>query len=211
MLNLEIFRIPVRVQGFFWLSAFLLGGGLSIRVMTDWISVLVFAGVLFFSVLVHELGHALAVRFLGGSPRIILHALGGVTLLGQTPLTRWQHLAIVAAGPMAGLLMGLISVALLLWGRLPVEMALEYSAYINIVWTLFNLLPVLPMDGGQMFRDLVGPRFEKLARVVGMITAILVGVAAYQYGFYIAAVLLGIMAWLNFKGSIQSGGVQRGH
>jgi membrane-associated protease RseP (regulator of RpoE activity) len=101
--------VPVRVHPLFWLVAVLLG--FSAR---DPVSVVIWVGVVFVSILVHEFGHALAMRHYGESPRIVLHTLGGLTIAEPTPWGRtWanvspgvrQQILISAAGPGAGFLL----------------------------------------------------------------------------------------------------------
>lgn len=208
MLNFEVFRIPVRVQLFFWLTAFLLSGGLGVDRPEEWVPLLARVGVVFLSILAHELGHALACRFWGGNPVIELHGLGGVTYLGGGPFSRWRHLIITAAGPLTSLLVALGCFLLLNFTRLPIVPALSFGVGANLTWTFLNLLPILPMDGGQILRDIIGPRFERAARIIGMIVAVLVGVWFYSIGEYFGAVIFGIFAWHNFHGSIRAGGVQ---
>jgi stage IV sporulation protein FB len=208
MLTFELFRIPVRVQFFFWLTAFFLAGGLGVNQAEEWVPLLMRVGIIFFSILIHELGHAWASRHWNGQPMVELHGLGGVTFLGGWRFSRWQHLAITTAGPAASLGLAGVSFLLLNFTTLPLRMGLEYALFINLVWTAFNLLPILPMDGGQILRDLIGPRHERVCRIIGMLTALAVGLWAYQKGQYFTAVMLGIFAWLNMKGSIRAGGVQ---
>lgn len=207
MLNFSIFSIPVHVQWFFWLTSFLLAGGLRMEKAEDWVFIFLKIGIILISIIVHELGHALASMRWGGRPTIELHGLGGVTFLGGE-FTRWQHLAISFSGPFASLSLAGISYLLLKFTELPMEYALGYLFWVNLIWTAFNLLPVLPMDGGQILRGFLGPKHERKACIIGMITAVLVALWAFQTGQYLMTVLLGFFAWLNYKGSLRQGGVQ---
>src|SRR5262245_2158642 len=110
------------------------------------------------SVLVHELGHAIAFRAYGSSATIRLHGLGGLTTGARLPPAR--NLVVSLAGPLSGLiLLGVPAVLIAssevgdgdrLWG-----LALEYAILINVVWSLVNLLPVLPLDGGNVIQSLL--------------------------------------------------------
>jgi len=112
-LRFTVARVPVRVHPLFWLVAALLGFSAG-----DPVFVLIWVGVVFVSILVHEFGHAIAMRHYGESPRVVLHALGGLTIAEPTPWGgRWanvspggrQQILISAAGPGAGfLLAGLV-------------------------------------------------------------------------------------------------------
>jgi membrane-associated protease RseP (regulator of RpoE activity) len=89
---------------------------------------------------------------------------------------------------------------------LPLEAgyAITMLLYVNFFWTLINLLPILPLDGGQIFRDLAGPKRAGLVRWVAVICS--VGVAGWA--LLAGRVFLGLMvAYLGFV-NFQSGRVQ---
>lgn len=114
-----------------------------------------------FSILVHEAGHAIVARYFKLGPAIVLHGWGGRTM--HEPARKDGHDAlIVAAGPGAGLLLGglvlVVSVALtlaapeLLEARPLLATAITVLLYTNIFWSLLNLVPMYPLDGGRLFR-----------------------------------------------------------
>src|SRR5689334_12648737 len=107
MFKFRAFGIPVAVEGWFWLATVFLGGGLQAHSPEAWAGVAVWTAVVLVSILVHELGHALVGRRFGASPSIRLHAFGGVTFLPGPHLTRAQNTFVSAAGPLAGLLLGI--------------------------------------------------------------------------------------------------------
>ncbi|HSO11633.1 MAG TPA: hypothetical protein VLT51_04610, partial [Anaerolineales bacterium] len=78
-LRFSIAGIPVRVHPLFWLIALLLGSSGALVEIPIWILVV------FVSILVHELGHALAFRRYGIQSHIVLHAMGGLTIPESTP------------------------------------------------------------------------------------------------------------------------------
>jgi stage IV sporulation protein FB len=211
MLKFSIFGFPVQVQPFFWLLAFMLGGGLSMldSNYSNWLPVLQWMIAIFCSLMVHELGHAFAVRRYGGWPVIVIHTLGGTTFYRQQ-FERKQRLVISSAGPFFSLILaGLAFVGL---NVVPIYLApipeflkgiTWIFLWINCIWTAFNLLPVMPMDGGQILRDLLGPRHFRMACIIGIIAAIAIGGVLLYLGWIIAAVLLGIMAYQNYKGMQQ--------
>lgn len=139
---------------------------------------------LFGIVLLHEFGHALACRQVGGQAnRIILWPLGGVAFVAppQRPgATLWA----IAAGPLVNLV--LIPPALLLtmasqwlgWGEgFPdLQHFLRAMVYINVGLLIFNLLPIYPLDGGQILRSLLWfglgrTRSLKVATIIGFVGA----------------------------------------
>lgn len=158
---------------------------------------------LFLLVLLHEFGHSLACRQVGGfANQIILWPLGGVAYVAPPPrpgATLWS----IAAGP-------LVNVALV-----PVFMVLTYAAnhfglkfinpnlyellttlaVVNLGLLIFNMLPIYPLDGGQILRSLlwfwIGPvKSLKVATGIGFVgAAALVALALTYMNFF-----LGIMA-----------------
>lgn len=141
---------------------------------------------LFLIVLMHEFGHSLACRQVGGkADQIVLWPLGGVAYVApphRPGATLWS----IAAGPLVNVvLFPIFSAAVLFsrslgWGQgMPNLDTLLFSLWlINCLLLVFNLLPIYPLDGGQILRSLlwfvVGPARSLLAAAtVGMI-----GVAA---------------------------------
>ncbi len=121
---------------------------------------------LFVSILVHELGHALLIDRVGFPTAITLHSFGGYASYQPTRSIRHTvSMAISFAGPLAGfILYGVVcGVEYLLvrndvFFRLPrafayvLADAIVQLKYINLYWGLVNLLPVYPLDGGQITR-----------------------------------------------------------
>jgi Zn-dependent protease len=162
---------------------------------------------LFLIVLLHEFGHALACRQTGGqADTIVLWPLGGVAYVAppQRPgATLWS----IAAGPLVNLILLPIALALALtadrlgWtDTLPnLRHFLLALAYINGGLLMFNLLPVYPLDGGQILRSLLwfvlGPaRSLIVATVIGLIGAAAFGVIALSLG----SIWLGLIAVFMF-------------
>lgn len=108
------------------------------------------------SVLVHELGHALAARSFGARPSIQLVGLGGLTRAepGAEPLEWWQDLLFTLAGPAAGLALGVFSGMVAIIGGSALPDAVRYFAtglaIANLMWTALNLLPISTLDGGRI-------------------------------------------------------------
>ncbi len=144
---------------------------------------------LFLIVLMHEFGHALACKQVGGiADHIVLWPLGGVAYVNPPPrpgATLWS----IAAGP-------LVNVALLpvLWALFASSRSLGWAATmpnaerllysvltINIVLLIFNILPIFPLDGGQILRALLWFPLG-LARSLLVATLLgFVGVAAFLF------------------------------
>ncbi len=155
--------------------------------------------VILVSLLAHELAHAGTIGLLGlGSSHIILNGMGGVTI-NQRVAKPWQDLLISLAGPAASL--GISAVVYLSGQRNPFLLML---LNINILWGLFNLMPVAPLDGGHAFRNflrifLEDRRAVQIAAVVGMTAGVIfIGWAALGGEIFIAA-LMGFFTYLNFR------------
>jgi len=118
--------------------------------------------IVFVSIIVHELGHALAMRHFGDRiVSITLYSFGGFAR-GSAWHTRTEDFIISAAGPVFSLLLGVLGWVV---GQvLPPSMeswivraALADWAWVNFGWTVLNILPILPLDGGRMTEALLGP------------------------------------------------------
>jgi stage IV sporulation protein FB len=173
-LHFRVLGIPVRVHPMFWLVALLLGlGGNQQPVpMLFWI------GAAFVSILIHELGHALTARAHGWQPAITLHGFGGLASYRPTYDSAWSQILVTIAGPGAGFAFAALILGFLAATGHRVEFGWHYHTvlpiayeafesakanmlvsdllYINIFWGLVNLLPVFPLDGGQIARELLG-------------------------------------------------------
>src|SRR3954453_23886112 len=75
-LHFRLFGFPVRVHPFFWIATVFLGMGGSEK--ADPLDTLVWVAVVFVSILVHEMGHAIVQTYFGGHPRITLYGFGGL-------------------------------------------------------------------------------------------------------------------------------------
>lgn len=114
-----------------------------------------FVGLLLVSVLLHEIGHALAALRLGvGVTGMTLWMLGGFTELEHEPRTPGADFLVAAAGPAVSFLLGgvgLGALAVLPDPGVGRELAFQF-AFTNLAVAVFNLLPGLPLDGGQLVR-----------------------------------------------------------
>lgn len=125
----------------------------------DFFYQLMWAPVLFFSVLFHELGHAAASKHYGfGTSQIVLHGMGGVAISRRGYTSPKQGMVIALAGPAVTFLLAAgAAVLLFVYGMaFGSESLSSVPAYFlrlmigaNIFWLIFNLLPIYPLDGGQ--------------------------------------------------------------
>jgi Zn-dependent protease len=118
---------------------------------------LTFAVLLYLSVFLHEVSHALVARSFGLPVHgITVHFLGGYTEIERESPTPGRDIAVSVAGPVVSLMIGgggyLASLAV--DGKVAAFLVIELAAA-NIVVGIFNLLPALPLDGGHMLRAAV--------------------------------------------------------
>lgn len=171
------------------------------EVVAVWV-VLVFVSVLF-----HELGHALAFRAFGYPSTIQLVLFGGVTTPEtDRPLSWGKDVVTTLAGPAFGVSLGLFCLWLGTRATGPLAAyALGIGALTNLFWAVFNLLPVLPMDGGRVSRAVLGRIFgrsgEVAAYVLGVLVCATVAYALYRsgYGGPVTLVFLLMFAVQNFQ------------
>jgi Zn-dependent protease len=198
---------PITVKNAFWLVTLMLAYRRLEQPATfvEWVVVVTIA------ILIHELGHAVAGRAFGLTPVIVLHGMGGLTqfVRGSARLGWKEEVAMSAAGPGAG-----IATGILMWigarqigAGTPMLMRYAISDFIwvSIVWGCFNLLPLLPMDGGNVMAAVLRRlgRDWRVAYQVSVATAVLLGMAALALGetwLAILAALFGMQNWQRLKG-----------
>lgn len=264
-LRFNVWGIPVRVSIFFWVAAVLLGwdlasgidllmqraadnaermqqvpGGAELVEIAQsnpgqGILLLIWIVGMFVSILVHELGHALAMRRYGTRARIVLYHFGGLAIpessssfLGSTGYRRpEQQIVISAAGPAAQFaLAGLMVLSLkltgtaLLWeipfleyavsvtdGQQLQSMSLQALVYFflipSVLWPLLNLLPVYPLDGGQIAREvftLFNPRAGiQYSLMLSVAAGAAVAIYAFMNGDLFLAMLFGLLAFSSYQ------------
>jgi len=155
---------------------------------------------LFLIVMLHEFGHALACRQVGGrADRIVLWPLGGVAYVDPPPrpgATLWS----IAAGPLVNMALiptflaaGALSRSLGWYAAIPnLHPLLRTVAFINIGLLVFNILPIYPLDGGQILRSLL---WFVLGRARSLMVATILGLIGIA-GF------IGLALW---RGSVWYG------
>jgi len=159
---------------------------------------------LFLIVMIHEFGHALACRQVGGrADRIVLWPLGGVAYVDPPPrpgATLWS----IAAGPLVNVVLLPILFAVVVVGRsagwaatMPdVYQLVRAISFINLGLLIFNILPVYPLDGGQILRSLLWfvlgrARSLMVAAIIGLIGVVgFIGLAVWRQDVRLGAIAL---------------------
>jgi len=174
---------------------------------------------LFAIVLMHEFGHALACRQVGGQAnRIMLWPLGGVAYVNP-PDRAGAQLWSIAAGPLVNVALLPVLIGGLYFARRAglshashdAYMLLRSIAYINGGLLAFNILPVYPLDGGQILRSLLWfvlgrGRSLMVATVVGLLGVVaMVAFAVYSRSMWtgLIAVYMLMNCWNGLRYSLQ--------
>jgi Zn-dependent protease len=239
----RILGFPVRVTPFFWVVVVLFGwewadwvhraSQMTAEPMNQGVLLLMWVGAVFFSILVHELGHALAMRYYRSEASIVLYHFGGMAIadsfgsfarMGYRSSGKQNQLVISAAGPAAQLLLALavVLIALAAGYRAPVPLIGEYLPisqldpipslpmramadalmYPSVMWALLNLMPVYPLDGGHISRELF-LRFSSDGVRNSLILSVVTGVCLAVYGFMngrtFLAILFAMLAFSSYQ------------
>jgi Zn-dependent protease len=128
----------------------------------------------FGSVLLHELGHALVARQLGVAVSgIELSFFGGAAKMVRLPRTANHEVRIAAAGPAVSLILAGLGLGLAAATGISL---LSWLGWVNLILAAFNLIPALPMDGGRILRALLTRRMD-FVRATDLSVTIARGVA----------------------------------
>lgn len=184
---------------------FLTRGGL----MGIFLTLLVFA-----SILVHELGHAVVARRLGVRiAGIEMQFFGGMAKMVTPPRSARDEILIALAGPAVSLGIALVSIFAGVMLRSPA--LLGYVGIPNLILGVFNLLPALPMDGGRVYRAFRAQRIGVVAATQKAVTlskyiAIGLGVLGLLSGqFFVAAIA--VMIYLMSRTELEQAFMLRYH
>lgn len=207
-LRFSLFGIPVRVAPWFWLMAAILGWEL---LSVDAVLFVLWILVVFLSILVHEFGHALTAQAFSYQPHILLYQFGGLAMYQPyRDYTTARQMLITAAGPGAGFaLYGVVW--LIAWGLVRqgigidfhLEFLLSQLLYVNLWWSILNLAPVLPLDGGRLCQSVLihfRPRDGvRLALMVSIATAAAIAAYFFLQDVTFTAVFFALLAAGSFS------------
>jgi len=211
-LHFRVFGFPVRVDPFFFFIVIALGFSTHATVggMVAWFAVV------FVSILIHELGHAFAARAVGSdSIGIELQSMGGLTAYRpRRSLSRLEQIGVSLAGPFSGFALG--TAALVLANILDVSttrsgdnVVLFDLLWVNFGWGLFNLLPVLPLDGGTVMQNLLPGNEAVRGRRAAMVSIAILVVAAVisiRMNFFFGVIYAGLLGAFNIAALTRGSG-----
>ena len=218
---------PVRIHPMFWLSALLLGCSLKEPVL-----VLIWVVAMVLCILLHEFGHAIVMQRYGFRPSIVLYSFGGLTIPHPGPDGArrpgpWGEMLISIAGPASGFLLAdVLALGLYYLGypvmvfeptwrdAVPVVVVpnrflyvfLNLTFEIAVNWGLLNLLPIYPLDGGQIAQQvfvLTNPHNRQDAIRQSLILSVIIGgmmgvIAFMQWHNTFLAILFAWLTYSNF-------------
>lgn len=232
-LNFRLLGFHVRIHPLFWLLALVFS---SVGGRPDPSTLVIGIPAILISILVHELGHALAMQYYGQRARIVLYAFGGLAIpesdvfsvTSQRSRRPIEQIVISAAGPLAGFLLA-VAVAVVvvstggqivprLDGFMPIVLAntsntpleseqlsllVNLLLFINIWWTILNLMPVYPLDGGQIARELLVLHDAwagiKNSLLLSLLTAGALALWGFSKGDLYIGLLFGSLAYSNWE------------
>lgn len=246
----QVLGFPVRVTWLFWAVSAALGYSSAMSFQSTFaranipinlgVVLAIWVGVTFVSILVHELGHALAFRYFGIRCDIVLYQMGGLAIPGagmlwgrngrRKSLSHFDQIIISAAGPAIQLLLAAFvgSVAILcgvyvyefdwLAKYLQLEVSIprnpavyasiRFTVTASIWWAIINLLPIYPLDGGQIAQHVIGifRRNSGLmeAHALSAVVGIVIAYWFVTHGMILNAMFLASMVMNNIQ-AIQSG------
>jgi Zn-dependent protease len=186
----------------FWLTAAIIGWFSS----WNFVGTLIWVGIIFVSILVHEYGHAIMSKAFGQFPHIELVAFGGVTYPEGPRLTPWKEFFVVLNGPVFSFGLYLLGTGLLKVGAIAQSAAaptIEAFRLINLFWLIVNLFPVLPLDGGQLLRIIMemflGVKGIKVALASSIGIAVTAGIWALFLGWFLIGAIFFLFAFQNIQ------------
>lgn len=195
-------KIPIRVSPFFFLTAAVIGFMNS----GNMVGTLIWMVIIFFSILFHEFGHALLSLAFGQRPRIDIVAFGGMTYPEGPKLSPWKEFIVIFAGPLFGFALFVLAYFLL---KLPIQNLyllyfLKAMQFINLFWTIVNLIPVLPLDGGQLVRVVleafIGVKAWRYTHLISVVVASCLALFFFISGAYFIGAIFCLFAFQSFEG-----------
>lgn len=154
----------------------------------SWLFSIEFAIALILCLVFHEYGHIKAMKYFGLKTKgiYLIPFVGGLALSDDKINTRWQDIVISIMGPFFGLI---LSIACLVGYWLTDIEILAGLAVFNALLNLFNLLPILPLDGGHVLKSIAFSINSK----VGLVACVLGAVVGIYISYYFGLALLGFL------------------
>ena len=155
----------------------------------SWLFSIEFALALVACLVFHEYGHIRAMKYFGMKTKgiYLIPFLGGLALSDEKINTRWQDVVISIMGPFFGLVLSIVF-TVLYW--ITGEMIFAGLAVFNALLNLFNLLPILPLDGGHVLKSITFSMNTWIGLAGSIVTALLGIYISYTFGLTLLGFLL---------------------
>jgi Zn-dependent protease len=143
---------------------------------------------------IHELGHVLAMRVFGykNVRMLFVPLFGGLATGEPRELDATKNALVALAGPACGLAVAAAAGVAALWAGAPAW--LVQFAWVSLMLNVFNLLPFVPLDGGQFANDTLFSRWPVLELAFRLLAIVALGVLAWALGAWLLGALAGFMA-----------------
>ena len=209
MLTFRLLGIPITIHPSFLIIAGLLGlSSGRLALLFAWV------GIVFVSILIHELGHALTARAFGAEVEIELNAIGGLTSW-STPegeLGPGRRAIVAAAGSGVGVFFG---GAVWLVSRLAgpydgiTDFVVSNLILVNVFWGLLNWAPIRPLDGGHLLTSLLEKVAPKNGEKVGNVVFLLTALGALAAAVWLQRIFVAVLAGWLVMGELSRGRARR--
>lgn len=198
-------KIPLIIQPSFWVLAALISwlSSPSVPVFCMWMVVILF------SVLVHELGHALLAKMWGLEVRIELGPMGGLTSYQGRKLSRLKEFVVVLMGPLFGLFLGFTAYLLIPYVKNSYAITLlGITFWANMIWSILNLAPVHPLDGGKLMKlgleGIFGTKGTRLSYILSGLFAVFFSVLCFAKNAIFPGAIFFLFAFESYRAWQQS-------
>ncbi len=173
----------LKISPFFFLTAALISYGFSSSLP----EALAWVLMIFLAVFVHEMGHACIALLCGQKVEVEFTAFGGVTIPSGPKLSLGKEFLMVFMGPFFGFLLFVAATFIL---DIPIvdptlRLFMQNFRFVTLFWTIMNLLPILPLDGGQLLRIMLEAFLGFKARVVTLYISVVFATIASVIFFLI--------------------------
>ncbi len=202
--HFKIAGIPVHVQPVFFVIAGLFG----LRYIDFGLDVvLIWVAASFISILVHELGHGISLKIFGSPSAIVLHGFGGVTISpARRQVSKARSIIVSLAGSLTALVLlwlpartvldnAISDLSILDWPE-ALYWLVTFLAFQNLWWSIANLLPIRPLDGGNVTAELFG---LPAARRISIVAAIGGAIWAFTHDQSYAGFFALFLAFNNWQ------------
>ena len=206
MPSFRLFGIPVTIRPSFLVIAALIGftSRRPLVYLVAWVAIV------FLSILIHELGHAITARSYGAEVAIELNGIGGLTSwsVPDRELGPGQRALVAAAGSGVGVIFG---GAVWLFERFtgPYDEVAGFVVsnliLVNVFWGLLNWLPIRPLDGGHLLTSLLQKVIPSRAEVIANVVFFITAAAALVVALLTQRIFLALIAGWLLMGELTRG------